>query len=402
MPTILGIWALLLLGSVGLARRVPALAPNESPPLTRAQRWVVAGSAAILVCICGLFLARAVYWLGYFHIDLWDFWIPKAKTIYYFGGLDTKPGGFTSQISPNYPPLKPGLDAVVFAFAGKADPLLIPVQNAFVDVAFLAAVAAVVARVAGLAVALPAALLLAALPRMTYFVGSSLADELLAVLFTLTVLLIACWLLNREPRFLVLAALFMTAATLTKNDGVMLSLVAVTAGIAAAGRQRRLVALAAVPAAVAFVAWKAWTLANHVSQTNDYYLSYLARPHYLANHLGELAHGASQLLRQAASPSAWLLVVPLTVVASVLVERRQPALARFALGVPVASLAAYAVIYWVSVNRVSSFEAHYAFIDNSAWRLVAPICVSSAALLPLLLWQLGRREIPVERATNAS
>ena len=232
VPTVLAIWALLLLGSAALARSVTAASLPDERTTTNARaevghRGVCRDSRLYLRTLPGTGRVLA----GYFHIDVFIS-NSKAKTIYSSVGL-TQARSFTSQIQPELPPLKPGLDAVAFAFAGKPDPLLIPVQSAFVDVAFLAAVAAVSHARNRACGGTPSAHSCSLLPRMTYFVGSSLADELLAALFALTVLLIACWLLTCEPRFLALAALFMTAATLTKNDGAMLSLVAVSAGIAA-------------------------------------------------------------------------------------------------------------------------------------------------------------------------
>ena len=43
--------------------------------------------------------------------DAWAFWLPKAKSLLDFGGLDTAVGGFTSFANPGYPPLVPALEA---------------------------------------------------------------------------------------------------------------------------------------------------------------------------------------------------------------------------------------------------------------------------------------------------
>src|SRR5262245_53648042 len=80
---------------LGARRLFPTLErpplPADRDPLARAAGLAGGGFLAVALVASPIFAARAgadYFW------DTWAFWVPKAKAIYYFHGLDTGPGGF--------------------------------------------------------------------------------------------------------------------------------------------------------------------------------------------------------------------------------------------------------------------------------------------------------------------
>jgi hypothetical protein len=147
--------------------------------------------------------------------DAWAFWVPKAKAIYYFGGLDEQ--FFRELVNPTYPTLLPALEASSFGAMGSADVVTLHLQFWFLACGFVASVAGLLAPRVPALLLWPFLLLVLVAPRI---VGRSLdpqADFLLDYLFALAALLIALWLAERQPWQLVSATLFLGAAMLTKR-----------------------------------------------------------------------------------------------------------------------------------------------------------------------------------------
>src|SRR5436190_2137030 len=118
-----------------------------APPAVERGRLgrAVAGAGVLFLLLAAVELCRRALASGPLDPDVWAFWLPKAKTIVYFGGLDTHAGGFTSYPHPDYPPLAPALDATAFRFMGRADPLPLPLQHWVIAVGFLLALAGLLA-----------------------------------------------------------------------------------------------------------------------------------------------------------------------------------------------------------------------------------------------------------------
>ena len=71
--------------------------------------------------------------------DAWAFWVPKAKAIYFFGGLDEQI--FTTSAGPTYPPIVPILDAAAFHAMGSVDVVTFHLQFWFLVAGGVAAIA---------------------------------------------------------------------------------------------------------------------------------------------------------------------------------------------------------------------------------------------------------------------
>src|SRR2546425_4235529 len=134
--------------TLGWAAVGAALGVARSRPLPRALRLgdggpepgVIVGvvaAALTLVLLEGFFRAARLQGLtGY---DAFAFWVPKAKAIYFFGGLD--PQLFRTLPGPSYPLLVPALQAMDFRLMGAADATTIALQYWFLLAGFLFAVA---------------------------------------------------------------------------------------------------------------------------------------------------------------------------------------------------------------------------------------------------------------------
>ena len=315
--------------------------------------------------------------------DAWAFWLPKARSIVDFGGLDTGVGGFTSFAHATYPPLLPALEASAFAVMGntKASPLAL--QHWVVAVAFFGALASLLAVRVRPAILWPCLALLALLPTFTSLLGSSLGDEPLMLLVGLGGACSGLWLIERDPRFAALAGLFLAAAALAKSEGLPIAAVvaAMTLVVAVARPPRR----ALVPVLVllapfaAVLPWKIWTRVNDVPASPDYRLSDVLHPALLADRFDRLSYAAHKLPAYVFGTDHWLLAVPLMIVAALLAAPRRPGLSLLALVSVLAVPLGLLVVYWIGFPPVDFYVA------TSAERGVASGVVLAAVFLPLLL-----------------
>jgi hypothetical protein len=363
-----------------VSRRVP---PLDRRPRRFADRGLerVAALLGALVLACYLEvlflrarLAEPSRW------DTWAFWMPKAMSIVYFDGLDTRAGGFTSFANPDYPLLKPAIDAAAFRFLGDVDPGALAVQNWIVAAAFFGAVAALLAPRVRPAILWPSLALLALLPDFGLLVASLLADESLALLFALAGVCGALWLVENEVRFAALAAFFLATAALVKNEGLMLALVLVVllAAVTRGRPWRQLLVLAALPI-ITVVPWRLWMNANGVRETSAFRLEDLARPAYLLDRIDRFGTALHELPPFLLAFDRWLLTVPLVLATAAALVGRRPALSAYAVGTLLLGVLGFATVYWASTYPLQWY------IDTSADRILPSLAVFGAALFPLLV-----------------
>lgn len=348
---------------------------------SRSGRLVAAAGAAALAGYLLLLLVRSWEPTGVMHADVWNQWLPKAKILYFFGGLDTGPGGFTSQYNPDYPPLDAASEALTFHALGGAHVLELARFHWGLVASFLFAVAALLAPRVRPAILWPSLAVLALAPSFGSLAGSSLADEPLAMLLGLAAVAGALWLLEGSVAFAALSGLCLAAATATKNEGLMLSLALVVSLAATrAGRRSPRILLGLLGSILAVhAAWRVWLERNDVPPNPFYNLSDALHPLFLASRAERFQYGLGELVSQFATPSRWLVLVPATVILALLARRRMPDLAVFALLVVVLDTLGFASIYWLS--RVDL----HVYVDNTVVRLPAFVAISCGALLPLLL-----------------
>jgi hypothetical protein len=354
--------------------------------------WIaVLGAAVVLVQLAAL-LRRAVAEGGPIQWDAWAFWLPKARSIVDFGGLDTGLGGFTSFAHATYPLFLPAVEASAFSFMGNTNASPLALQHWVVAAAFFGALASLLGVRVRPAILWPCLALLALLPTFTALLGSSLGDEPLMLLVGLGGACSALWLLERDARFAALAGLFLAAAALAKSEG--LPIAAVVAGTTLAAAVARPPRRPLVPALVllapiaAVVPWKIWIRINDVPASPDYRLSDALHPALLADRLDRLSYAAGRLPGYVFGPGHWLLTVPLMLAAALLAAPRRPDLSLLALVSVVAVPLGLLVVYWIGFPPVDFYVA------TSAERGVASGVVLAAVFLPLLLGEASGGDEP--------
>jgi hypothetical protein len=381
--------------AVALARRVPAAADPAGPGERGPAKIVAVGAAACLGGYLALLGLHAVLRASPTAWDAWAFWLPRAKAIYFFHGLQPHlPGGFASFAHPDYPPLVPAFDATVFTFAGRASVLALPVQDWLLASAFVAAAAVVLGRRVRPAILWPALCLLALTPQFGATIGDGHADPQLARLVALAAVCGGVWVLERDGRFLALSGILLTGAVLTKKEGLALALLLAVA-LAVAARVERVrgwwhafvlgaaLILAAVP-------WQIWLRVEHVHYVSDYSLRTLLRPGALDHRLDRLRIALEDLPQIAVSFDHWILVVPLALFLALIAFRTRSSLAVLVLGLALLGYLGLACIYWIGTLPIEWY------MRTSASRVVASLVLVAGVLTPLVAAELLRVGAPFE------
>ena len=376
------VWLLAALGAFLATRWRPVLWPVRRPlrEASRLGRLVAAAGIVTLSTYLTLLFVRSWEPTGVFHPDMWRQWIPKAK-ILYFLGLDTGIGGLTSQYNPDYPLLQPISDALSFHALGSADPLDLPRVHWIVDASFLFATAWLLAPRVRPAILWPSLAMLAVMPRFGWLVGSLIADELTTMLIALAGVTALVWILDRDRRYVPLIMLFFAAATLTKPEGPLLSLIIIAAlALTSDGRREwKLLGLLGVGVIGTRAIWQLWLGVHDVPRNPFYNPADFLDPGLMWRKGHRFEYGLTQLLDQLATPSRWLLIVPAALVLGLLLVRRLPTLGIFVWAVVVLDLLMFASVYWVG-----TVDLHF-YVDNTVDRVPAFIVVLCGAVFPLLL-----------------
>ncbi len=180
---------------------------------------LMAAAFAALIVVYLEALFRAGRLAGLYAWDAWAFWVPKAKMIYFFGGLDDAVLQRAARIR-RYPPLRPGtrgLRVPLHGLGGRRHPappvLVLPrrLRRRRRRDCWRRAVPQLLLW--------PFLLLVLVAPRVVGRTLEPQADFLLDYLFALAALLVALWLLERRAWQLASATLFLGAAMLTKREG---------------------------------------------------------------------------------------------------------------------------------------------------------------------------------------
>jgi hypothetical protein len=363
-------------GGLGLGRPRPVLGAGPGRRI-----GLVGAALAGLVIVYLEALFRAARLSGLYAFDAWSFWVPKAKAIYFFDGLDEQ---FFSEL-PNatYPPLVPTLEATAFHFMGSADVVTLHVQFWFLLAGFVAAVAGLLAtRVPP--VLLWSFLLLALVsPRVVGRTLEPQADFTLDYLFAIAALLVALWLIEREPWQLASATLFLGATMLTKREGQLLAACVVASALAASWRDWRSawprLAVASAGAFALALPWRLWYVSHDL--TGEFPESGVTG---LLDNLDRAWPSLQSVLSSAFDTGLWTVVLPLVIMAVALAfiagARVLPVYAALVYGL---ALAGFTWGIWSFTELEVPIEQDEAI--NPVVRLTASLVMLSAALAPLLL-----------------
>jgi hypothetical protein len=361
-----------------------AFATRGGRPLPRpaATRWRWAG---VMVAVMLALLVVDLWFQPLWAYDSWTFWTPKAHALWALG-LD--PHWFTqaSLTSPDYPILLPAVEAAGFHFTGYEQSLL-DLQSLLFFAAFLRAVYEVAHEHADQAVLWAVLAMLAVAPSVSDQLAAAEADVPVAVLFATAGLCGARWLLTREPRALLLAAVLAAGTAATKVEGTAF-VVALFLVLAVAGwRGRPLDAGAPVAAGLGALAagilpWRLWLAAHHVH--NQASAARITGAGFLARHAARVPEAAAYMLWKMLDPRAWLLVVPLFLALWALAARRGGRIVLFTGATAVLAFASLVFAYWST-----RLGLHYQ-LTTSARRVVTGVVFFCAATTPLLARPLHR------------
>ena len=382
---VVGCALLALVGAVPLRRAGLTLPPGPQ----RRPEWVVVALQAAVALIVFLLLIDAAYrplseW------DAWAMWTMKAKAITLLGGLDARvlAGVPYHHLHLDYPLLLPAVEAMGFRFMGSIDTQVIHLQPALLTAALLVALPRLLADRVPVVIAWASALLIGVAPSLVDQAGAGLADAPLAVFFAMAAVFGWRWLADGQREMLVLSALFAAAVLATKREGTPFVAAFFLVLLIAAGRGRRLAAVAAGAAAVATaLPWQLWLHSNGVDTSNgEIPYAKVIDPGYLAGRLGRIPTGAASLVWHALQPGAWLVIVPAAAVAVILAARGgERRTAVFVAAVACLVLVSVVWAYWVGRPSL-----HY-YLQHSARRVVTTPVVLLGAFLPVLWVAASRR-----------
>ena len=360
------------------------------PPLRRSLRVPrLSFATAIFLGLTAIYfeaLFRAGRLAGLYEYDGWAFWVPKAKAIYFFHGLDEQ--FFRTLPGPSYPPLVPALEAFSFHFMGAPDVVTLHLQFWFLLVGFVAAVVGLLAPRVPPLLLWPSVLIALVSPQVVGRALQPQADLLLDELVGVTVLLVALWLLDRQPWQLVAATILLAAAMLTKREGLLLAACVLAAALAASARDARRawpkLVLVGVVAFLPSIPWRIWFETRGLPSDAPE-----AGGTGLFHHLDRAWPSLELTVRVLFTYDLWLVAAPLVllaVVAALLAGRF--ALAVYAGLVFGLGVAGFTWITWSFPSLPITENAAL----NPVIRSVGALVVVSAGLIPLLLGTAWRAE----------
>ncbi len=378
-PTILGLMLAVGAAGAGLAlarrRRLPRTL-GSLPALNVGMIAAAAGAIATLAVLVALFrLARVTPLQG---ADSWEFWVPKAKLIYFNGGI----GGpfFRSLAEGNIPLLVPALLAMDFRFMGSANAPELAIQYWFIYAGFVFAAAALLRRLA------PAWLvwlflgLSAVIPELDQRVIDAQGDWTVDILFALAALLCVAWLRSRERWLLGGFGIVLAALLATKPESMLIAAcfgLGVAAGTIRSWRRVWPVLLAVGAGAYAVnVPWRLWWESRHL-QTD-----FPGGASVLVSHAARIWPSLERVLRLRFSPPMWLLTVPLALLAAVACVTLAGRVREAAVAYLATFVLALAGFTWFALTNDIVSEAQSASLLP---RLVGSMVLFSTVLAPVLV-----------------
>ena len=309
------------------------------------------------VCLLGIVGGfRSSPWLD----DAWGIWLPKGLALWHHG-LDERlfgPNGeFVTFGVPDYPLWWSVVSSLDVQAADDVDVRVMCAQLVLLTAAFVGAVARLAWGYVRPSVLAAGLALLVLSPELWRHVQGGVADLPLALYLALAVLAGALWLKSRAPFHLVLAGLALAVALQIKTEALPEVAALVLAGTLVARRLAwtGLALFAALP-------WLLWRWANDVPSRAE--LDFTR-----ADRLPDAVRAVAEHLFD---PTEWLVLVPLAIALALLARRPK------ALLVPGALVAVVLVAYWIDRDEIGYVLA------TSAYRVIDPVVLSAAVLVPLL------------------
>ena len=364
--------------------RPPADEPRRSRP-RRPEMLVAAAAVAVIAALAGFALA-AFHDKPLAEYDGWAIWGTKARAIAVLGSADTDvfTGAAYERLHLEYPLLLPALHALPLQALDAYWSNTIILHCLAIGAAGLLALWSIYRDRVRPAVLLAFLAAIAAMPAFLTQLGWGYADVPLGVLVAAGVAAAARWLVEPTTSWLALATLFLAAATLAKNEGLLFAAGAYLTLVLVARGRRRAVAASAGVAAVVYAPWQLYTTL-HGLERPDFELSSSFDLPWVAGRLDRAPVAARELLDRAYEPRQFGIVLVVAVAAALLcLAFGHRPLGLFAAGFGLFSLAG---LTWIYV--LTPYDLDFYLSTNSDRVVVAPI-VGLAALAPLLVEETAR------------
>jgi hypothetical protein len=289
----------------------------------------------------------------------------------------------------DYPLVLPSIEALVFRSLGRFDGRLVHIELVGLLLAFLLALWTLLRRSAPIPLVVLIVLGIGVSPALLGQLASNYADIPLAFFIALGLVALVLAIESRSWQLLCVAALFLSAASLTKNEGLLFAVVALGSAWAVFAHARRRVLLAAVALGVAVAPWRIF-LAVHGISNGDFQLTSLADVSSFDRHANRAVTALGSLTE---STLAHWDVLPLLVVLALLLALADGLYRRGAFLTLwlTTSLAGLVGIYAISTLPIG---VHLA---QSADRVVASLVIGAASFAPLLVrrgppWRADRAQ----------
>jgi hypothetical protein len=363
--TILGARATLAVGAI-LAAALVGIglvgfrgAKSPAPPTAARVGPVSATAFGLVGAVCALGVVggfRSSPWLD----DAWGIWLPKGLALWHHG-LDERlftPGGdYVAFGVPDYPLWWSVMTSLDAQAVGSIDVRVMCAQLALLTVAFVGAVARLLWSHVRPGVLAGALLLLVLSPELWRHVQGGVADLPLAIYLATGVLCGALWLRTRATFHLVLAGFCAAVALQIKTEALPEVVALVVVGTLFARR----LALAGLSLVLA-LPWLAWRWAHDVPGRAELDLSRVER----------LPEAVRATVGHVFDPTEWTLLAVVAIALAVLARR--PAV----LLVPGSLLGVVVAAYWIDRDEIGYL------VSTSAYRVIDPVVLSTAVLIPLL------------------
>jgi hypothetical protein len=369
-------------GVVRLARVAPAPpGSGDRAPRSRLDILVGAASLGVIAVVVGVALA-ALHVKPLVEYDGWAMWGMKARAIATLGSAH--PDVFATpeayeRLHIEYPLLLPSLHALPLQAADGFSSNIVILSCLAVGLAGLLALWALLRDRVRPVILLPALAAIAAAPELFTQLGAGYADVPVAVFVASGIAAAGRWLVDRDTSWLALATLFLSAAVLTKNEGLLFAAAAYVSLFVVARGRRRAVAIAALVCGLIFAPWRAY-ISIHDLGAPDYDLSASFDLPWVLDRLDRARPAADGLLHEARDPRQFGLLLALSVAATAFAFLFAPrSLALLATGFGLLSFAGLTWIYVLTPRDVGFF------LETNADRVIVSFVLGLAALTPLLV-----------------
>jgi len=319
--------------------------------------------------------------------DGWAMWGMKSRAIAALGAAD--PALFASQayarLHLEYPLLLPSLHALPLQLLDRFESKAVVLDCLVLGLAGLAAVWGLLRDLVRPSILLPFLAALATAPAFFGQLATGYADVPLAMFVAAGVVASARWLLDDARMWLVLTTLFVAAATLTKNEGLLFGVATYVALLVAAEGRRRAVLVSGAVVALVYAPWRAY-VAIHDLGAPDYDLSSSFNLPWVVRRLDRAPEAAEGLLRRATEQYQFGFLLALgavAVVVALLVGPRRLGILGGAFG-----LLSFAGLTWIYVLTPADVSD---YLSSNGDRVIVSLVVGLTALAPLLLEESTRR-----------